>query len=180
MNWDVVGAVGELAGAIGVIVSLLYLARQIGENTRATRRAASHESAQGLLSWFSHTLADPELTRIWTTGIEDLGKLSEEDAARFALLQFNLMKVAEDIHYQHVEGGMDAELWEGWHELWAQYLGAPGSKAYFGSRARLFSKSFRRYIEGLETDPDYLRTQSFARTAAQPSTVQYPDILAVD
>ena len=175
MNWDAVGALGELAGAIGVIISLLYLARQIAENTRATRRAAAHESAQGLLNWFSHTLADPELTRIWTTGVEDLSSLSEADAARFALLQFNLMKVAEDIHYQHVEGGMDPELWEGWHELWAQYLGAPGSKEYFASRAPLFSKRFRRYIDGLEADPTYLRTQAFARNAAQSRSVRYPD-----
>jgi hypothetical protein len=29
MNWDAVGAVAELAAALGVIVSLVYLAKQI-------------------------------------------------------------------------------------------------------------------------------------------------------
>jgi hypothetical protein len=29
MNWDAIGAIAELLGAIGVIASLIYLARQI-------------------------------------------------------------------------------------------------------------------------------------------------------
>ncbi len=44
MNWDAIGAIAELLGAIGVIASLIYLATQIrhsrdqmGENTRALR-----------------------------------------------------------------------------------------------------------------------------------------------
>jgi len=37
MSWEAVGAVGELLGAIGVIVSLLYLATQIRQNTQSIR-----------------------------------------------------------------------------------------------------------------------------------------------
>ena len=34
MNWDSVGAVAELLGAVGVILSLAYLASQVRHNTR--------------------------------------------------------------------------------------------------------------------------------------------------
>jgi hypothetical protein len=97
MNWNAIAAIGELAGAVAVVVSLLYLARQINQNTRAMRRTAAHEAVEGMLNWFSHALADPELSRIWTLGIERLDNPSEDEIAGFALLQFNLMKVAEDI-----------------------------------------------------------------------------------
>lgn len=47
MNWDAIGAIAELLGAIGVIVSLVYLATQIRQsreqmahNTRALRAGA--------------------------------------------------------------------------------------------------------------------------------------------
>ena len=33
MNWEAIGAVGEVVGAAGVILSLLYLSRQVGQNT---------------------------------------------------------------------------------------------------------------------------------------------------
>ena len=35
MNWDAIGAVAELLGAIGVIASLIYVATQIRRNTSA-------------------------------------------------------------------------------------------------------------------------------------------------
>ena len=42
MNWEAIGAVGELLGAIGVIVTLGYLAVQIRQNTRATGASTVH------------------------------------------------------------------------------------------------------------------------------------------
>ena len=49
MNWDAIGAIAELLGAIGVIASLIYLATQIRQsrdqmerNTRATQAASNH------------------------------------------------------------------------------------------------------------------------------------------
>jgi hypothetical protein len=39
-DWNAIGAIGELAGAVGVVVSLLYLATQIRQNTRSNRIAA--------------------------------------------------------------------------------------------------------------------------------------------
>ena len=40
MNWDAIGAIGEILGAIGVIVTLGYLAVQIRQNTRSSRVSA--------------------------------------------------------------------------------------------------------------------------------------------
>jgi len=56
MNWEAIGAVGEVAGAIGVIATLLYLAAQIRQNTRAMRGAtqdAIDERKQYELRWSS-------------------------------------------------------------------------------------------------------------------------------
>ena len=48
MNWEAIGAVAELLGAIGVIVSLMYLASQVRRNTHKTRcycDSVSHHSS---------------------------------------------------------------------------------------------------------------------------------------
>jgi hypothetical protein len=41
MNWEAIGAVGEVAGAIGVIATLLYLTIQIRASSQATEAQAS-------------------------------------------------------------------------------------------------------------------------------------------
>jgi hypothetical protein len=41
MNWDMLGAVAELAAAIAVVISLLYLSRQVRDTNRLARAEAS-------------------------------------------------------------------------------------------------------------------------------------------
>ncbi len=54
MNWDAVGAMAELVGAIGVIASLIYLAIQIRQNTRSlqanTFQTVADSSGQRLMT----------------------------------------------------------------------------------------------------------------------------------
>ena len=46
MNWEAIGAVGEILGAIAVIASLFYVAYQVKQNTRQNKlNAISLESA---------------------------------------------------------------------------------------------------------------------------------------
>ncbi len=41
MNWTALGAIGELVGGLVVVATLVYLAAQIRQNTRATKAAAT-------------------------------------------------------------------------------------------------------------------------------------------
>ena len=40
MNWDAAGAMGELLGAVVVVISVIYLASQVRQNTAASRAEA--------------------------------------------------------------------------------------------------------------------------------------------
>jgi hypothetical protein len=40
MNWAAIGAIGEIVGAVAVVVTLAYLAIQVRQNTRMMQREA--------------------------------------------------------------------------------------------------------------------------------------------
>jgi heme/copper-type cytochrome/quinol oxidase subunit 1 len=40
MNWEMISAVGQMLGAVGVIISIVYLAAQIRNQNKESRRAA--------------------------------------------------------------------------------------------------------------------------------------------
>ena len=44
MNWEAIGAVGEVAGAVGVILTLAYLARQMRVNTVALQNETTRDA----------------------------------------------------------------------------------------------------------------------------------------
>lgn len=70
MNWDAAGAIGEIVGALAVVITLVYLAIQVRQNTR-------HVQAQmGHAGWISS--ADYELAQMEQAAAETLAKASFE------------------------------------------------------------------------------------------------------
>ena len=65
MDWQMLGAIGESVGALGVIISLAYLAIQVRSGARATRRQFAHEFKS---SWrwaaFSDPISRPEVVSL--------------------------------------------------------------------------------------------------------------------
>ncbi len=78
INWEAIGAIGELMGATAVVVTLLYLVKQIKQNTEST-------DAVGLQTWQSNSTAhwlaraeNRDLGRAVATSIYDSRDLSDD------------------------------------------------------------------------------------------------------
>ena len=106
MNWDAIGAVAELLGAIGVIASLVYLAGQIrdsreqmSQNTRAVRAGAYQQFQEQLQTTMVRVLSVPSLEGVVFRGMADPETLSEEEAGRFAWWLIGVFMVYENAHY---------------------------------------------------------------------------------
>ena len=69
MNWEAVGAVGELIGAIGLFVSIFYLAVQVNQQNEITRAQFGFSLSQRLYDRFFKMAQDPKfcelLSRDW-------------------------------------------------------------------------------------------------------------------
>ena len=72
MNWDAIGAIAELLGAVGVIASLVYLATQMRQNTRAMRASAYQEVLNQRDSVMLPLMQDGELAQLCSRGVANL------------------------------------------------------------------------------------------------------------
>ena len=68
MTLSDLGSIGELIGGVAVVVSLIYVALQIRQNTRAIR-ASSHQSALG--GWSSSSAIRLSPSQIRACGCRD-------------------------------------------------------------------------------------------------------------
>ena len=82
MNWEAIGAIGEILGATAVVATLFFLAIQI-RASNALAAAERRDRTFEQMSRLRHLLAsNPDLARIWRLGC--LGEsLSEDDYLRF-------------------------------------------------------------------------------------------------
>ena len=63
MNWDALGAISELLGAIAVFATLAYLAVQIRQSNIVTREQAQYHMLQNQLSYFDRLAESPDFVR---------------------------------------------------------------------------------------------------------------------
>lgn len=98
MNWEAVGAIGEVAGAIAVIATLLYLSVQIRHNVLALRNNTAWAINEGLSVLNGRVSTDPELADIWLKGLNDLEALNPVDRERFRTLCMDVLNLAAYVH----------------------------------------------------------------------------------
>ena len=83
MDWGAIAAVGEILGAVAVVVTLLYLAKQIRQNSRAVEVTALRDSTDHWNHWSELVASSPGLAEIVARGNHSYSNLSEADALRY-------------------------------------------------------------------------------------------------
>lgn len=110
MNWDALGALAELLGAIAVIATLVYLAAQVRENTKSLKGFSVDSTLNAGMNMTQSLADDPELGTLFGQGMENWGTLSEEERMRLIYLLFRYFKCLESMHYQFTVGILDGGI----------------------------------------------------------------------
>ena len=69
MNWEMIGAVGELLGAVVVVGSIVYLASQVRHNTAVARSDVGRELAASYNDWTFGIATDERLPALWVMNV---------------------------------------------------------------------------------------------------------------
>ena len=147
MNWEAIGAVGEILGALGVIVSLVYLASQIRTQNRESRVAAVNEWTnqwnQFLVSFAEH----PNLAELWIKGARDFSALDSTEVVQYSSQLGRIFRVGENIFDQYKQGLFDPKTWRGVERTLADVARFPGAKAWWPTRSHWYSDEFVALVQ---------------------------------
>ena len=156
MDWIAVSAIAEIVGAIAVVLTLIYLAYQVRNNTKMAQRASTAEAVAAIRTFNDSLVDNPEVGELFQRGVNlGMGNLTDEERVPFAIVMFNLLKTCEHLHYQHAVGAMDPDVWEGWDHMIRGYLTAPGSQEWYQERRLGFSSNFRNYLDNSVPDEEF-------------------------
>jgi hypothetical protein len=114
VNWEAISAIGQIVGAIGVVVSLIYVATEVRNSARATQ-LASRRSISEIFTQLSRQLAEhPDLRELYYRGLHDFESLEGTDLVGFAQVMLQLFRAYEEAYYGHLDGDVDPRLaWVG-------------------------------------------------------------------
>ena len=149
VNWDAIGAVGEVAGAAGVIITLVYLAIQIRQNTKAIRLNTTSSTNEGFRSQAALIGSSIQVAEVYRMGLMEPEKLNLAEGVQFYALLHNQVRGYEEAYYQHTEEALDPRIWAGMHGQMLNTSALLGFKGYWQDRRNWYSSAFQNHVENV-------------------------------
>jgi len=161
MNWDAIGALGEVIGAFGVIATLAFLAYQIRQNSNLLRVNAqqleqNHQlaiadaygesnSQQAAMIAISQ---DEALSELFYRGLRDYRELSPPERMRFALVMGPLIAGVATQFERQRQLGVHGDEFEAEHIVFAiDFLEMPGGREWWRRYSNRYPERFRKAID---------------------------------
>ena len=139
------GAIGEILGAIATVATLLYLATQLRQNTRALQAASMDSTTQTANEIRTQLFVDPVVTEIYFNGLRDPESLSELDRERFRLIMTNALWAVWNTYAQSQRGGRQS--WHSQRNIAKRFLALPGGVWFWENYRNEFDEEFQQEID---------------------------------
>ena len=137
MSWEAAAAIGELVGAAGMIVSILYLAQQIRANTNATKASASFQATHSWAQLNENLLSLPDELLAWAGKLASPAEdFSDAEWMRFTLGWRAVFQKLEGQYYLHRYGLLEDDLWQKRRAIARGVLDQPAGRRWWEGELR--------------------------------------------
>ena len=112
MNWDAIVAICEILGASAVVITLVYLARQVKDTATQTKLNTTHTYASLIQDGFTVIYNNADTLRAWTVGSTDPLALDAEDQRTYLLFMDRNLNNAIPLAANYRTGAMSRSEFE--------------------------------------------------------------------
>ncbi len=154
MNWDAIAALAELLAAVGVVISLVYLALQVRQNTDQVRLNSeslgmAHEmgGAQMSVDIALAVATDAELSELVGRGMSANSDLTVAERVRFGSFVYAALAGFQAGYYNYRKGFADSGAWQGHEGDLRETMRGPGARAWWPRIRMRFSPEFAKYVD---------------------------------
>src|SRR5437773_2296490 len=98
MNWEMISAVGQMLGAVGVIISIVYLAAQIRNQNKESQRAAMNVLTTHWSDLNRSLVENPDLAALWIRTLQSFDELDGTSKLRFGAHLGRFLRFADNLY----------------------------------------------------------------------------------
>ncbi len=159
MNWEAIGAVGELAAAVAVVASLLFVGYQLRQSQRAERAAGQRDLLRQGRDWYVSSRTHPELFAVIAELLEDYDGASPEKQHLFDTWAFDYLLLLEQALYMLDDGFINETSSTGFENLALSILRTPGGAQWWTRASQVWNQDHVAHMNRrlAELDDDFPR-----------------------
>jgi hypothetical protein len=147
LNLDTLANLGEFISAVAVVLSLVYLAFQVRQNTQSLRTENYARALDRVAALQARLSADPELALIISRGVLDTSSLSPQQRIQFTWAFYEMFGAFEFMYDQAQAGALPAHVWERWSATLSWWVSLPGVQSWWRGKPAPFGSGFSAFVE---------------------------------
>jgi hypothetical protein len=147
VNWDAIGAIGEIIGALAVFITLVYLALQIRQNTKAVHSSALDSTVNASTIARQSIYENDEVARVYLKGLATPEELDDLGRLKFRLLLHNLMLSQSNIFAQAKLSDLSISEWQAQKFAIKRVISSAGGAWFWKEFAQEFDEEFRAEVD---------------------------------
>jgi hypothetical protein len=141
------GNIGEFVGALGVVISLAYLARQMIQNTVSVRAASFNSMVQNSIRLLEHAFRDSEFATFLNHAQQDPDALTPAERTRWDAYMTAVYRHFGNLQYSHRVGALDGQMWEAYRATLKEHLRTPSWAMWFQENRHIFSSALGEQVD---------------------------------
>lgn len=157
-NWEAIGAVGEIIGAVAVLVTLVYVAIQLrlntqqqSENAKALRRNEMNSAMQNWSDLRRTEMSDPLLAEIIVKAQENFDALSKAELIRYNARLTEIVWINYHLWERARDGIVEPEAWSRARQIVHAVIESPGGERLWGRIKLIYDPQFVDEIDSSST-----------------------------
>jgi hypothetical protein len=166
--FEALGNIGDFIGGVGVLITLLYLASQIRQNSLSVRNAAAESVLQGLVANLQTAASSPQMARVISLGQSDIESLTEDERAQFIFWMYGWFRILERAYVHYRAGHVDEGEWKGHEQNLVSVMQSEAIQRWWTARKLYFGREFSSYVESLDLSSAVLSTAEVASAISNP------------
>lgn len=147
MTIEQLGNIGEFVAAIATVATLIYLAFQLRQNTRALKASAFQNVTSEMGKNVEHIMANNELAEILVKGTAKPESLSAVERLRLSAVYVSSFRRLESVYVQYSLGSMEHDNKQGFEKSMIPMLQMPFGQQWWREAKVAFYEPFVRHID---------------------------------
>jgi hypothetical protein len=137
----------QILSGVGLIASLIFVAIQIRNNSRAVRAATFLNVSHAMVSALFNMANSRELTDIVLRGGDDFASLTRLEKARFRFHAMFLLSLNQNVFHQSKIGTLHADDWSSFSSDLVRYFEMPGARHAWQHYKGRFNPEFEAHVD---------------------------------
>lgn len=170
INWDALGAIGEVLGSFLVLFTLVYLAIQTRSISKQSKTEARYTFVAALGDINLQIAQNPQTASVWRNGLDDVNALTEDERMQFFMFMGQYCNFWSVMFKLDKDGTLPEDQWVIVRNDLVSILGSAGGRHFWDHGGRdAFDDAFASFVdEAMKTGKRSYDMAMMTREPKQP------------